>query len=154
MPALLERERTVLPPEEPLDELYALLTSAGGGSLTISQPNGGHLVLPREVFDALSEVVEAMTQGQAVIIAPVHQLLTTQEAADLLGISRPMLVELLDSGEIPYQRPGRHRRVRLIDLLDYRRRRSAQRRESLDRMVEIAQESGMYELTAAPQRLR
>ena len=154
MPALLERERTVLPPKEPLNELYALLTSAGGGSMTISQPNGGHLVLPREVFDALSEVVEAMTQGQAVIIAPVHQLLTTQEAADLLGISRLMLVELLDSSEIPYQRPGRHRRVRLVDVIDYRRRRSAQRRESLDRMVEIAQESGMYELTAAPQRIR
>lgn len=82
-----------------------------------------------------------MAQGQAVIIAPVRQSLTAQEAADLLGISRPMLVSLLDSDEIPYQHRGRHRRVRLVDVLDYRRRRSAKRRESLDRMVEIAQEA-------------
>ena len=95
-----------------------------------------------------------MTQGQAVTIAPVRMLLTTQEAANLLGISRPSLVKLLEAGEIPYQRSGRHRRVQLVDVLDYRSRRSAQRRESLDRMVEIAQESGMYELAAAPQRTR
>lgn len=154
MPALLEREQTVLPPKEPLDALYGLLAAAGSGSMTISQPDGEHLVLPREIFDALSKVVKAMSQGQAVMIAPVHQLLTTQEAADLLGISRPTFVKLLDSGEIPYDRSGRHRRVRLVDVLDYRQRRSAQRRESLDRMVEIAEESGMYELTAVPQRTR
>ena len=154
MPTFLERERTVLPPQESLDELYGLLTAASSGSMAISPPGGEHMVLPREIFDALSEMVEAMAQGQAVTIAPVRQSLTAQEAADLLGISRPMLVSLLDSDEIPYQHRGRHRRVRLVDVLDYRRRRSAQRRESLDRMVEIAQESGMYELTAAPQRTR
>ena len=154
MPALLESERTVLPPPESLDELYGLLTAANSDSMTISPPGGEHMVLPRAIFDALSEVVKAMIQGQAVTIAPVRQLLTTQEAADLLGISRLMLVKLLDTGEIPYRRSSRHRRVRLVDVLNYRRRRSEQRRESLDRMVEIAQKSGMYELTAAPQRTR
>ena len=150
MPALLERERTVLPPKESLDKLNGLLTAAGSDSITISASDGEHLVLPREIFEALGEVVKAMTNGQAVMIAPVHQLLTTQEAADLLGISRPTFIKLLDSGEMPYERPGRHRRVRLVDVLEYRRRRSRQRRESLDRMVEIAESSGMYELTVAP----
>ena len=87
------------------------------------------------------------------MIAPVHRFLTTGEAADLLGISRPTFIKLLDSDEIPYERPGR-RRVRLVDVLEYRRRRSKQRRESLDLMVEIAESSGMYELTAAPIRTR
>ena len=80
--------------------------------------------------------------------------LITQEAADLLGISRPTLVKLLKSGEIPFEQPGRHRRVRLADVVAYRAKRSVEVRESLDRMVEIADESGMYEQTAMPKRTR
>lgn len=154
MTMLLERERTVLPPEQPLDKLYDLLTQTSSESITISRAGGEHMVLPRAILEVLSDVVNAMAQGQAVIIAPVHQLLTTQEAADLLGISRPTFVKLLEKGEIPYERPGRHRRVRLVDVLDYRNRRSTQRRAALDRMVEIAEKSGMYERTARPKSPR
>lgn len=153
MPALIERERTVLPPKESLDELFGLLTAASSDSLAVSAPDGERLVLPSEIIEALGEVVKAMANGQAVMIAPAPLFLTTGEAADLLGISRPAFVKLLDSGEIPCERSGR-RRVRLVDVLEYRRRRSQQRRESLDRMVEIAESSGMYELTAAPIRTR
>ncbi|HEC08729.1 MAG TPA: helix-turn-helix domain-containing protein [Acidimicrobiales bacterium] len=78
----------------------------------------------------------------------------TREAADLLGISRPTFVKLLEDGEMPYEQPGRHRRVLLSDVLAYRQRRSVQAREALDRMVEIADESGMYEFTATPKRTR
>lgn len=148
-------ERTVLPPEEPLDELVAALSRLDAGPNTIlSGPDGERLVLPAEVFRVLRGVVAAMADGQAVTIASVHQRLTTQEAADLLGVSRPTLVKLLESGEIPFEQPGRHRRVRLTDVLSYRQRRSVQRRESLDRMVEIADESGMYEQAATPQHTR
>lgn len=154
MTTLLEHERTVLPPEQPIDELSDLLGRTDAESVTISRADGEHMVLPRAIFDALREVVDAMTRGKAVVIAPVHQLLTTQDAADLLGISRPTLVKLLEEGEIPYDRPGRHRRVRLVDVLDYRSSRSTQRREALDRMVEIAEQSGMYERTATPKRTR
>lgn len=148
-------ERTVLPPDEPLDRLVDFLTAMGAEPVTtISGPNGEQLVLPAEVFEVLRDVVDAMSRGQAVAIAPVHQRLTTQEAADMLGISRPTFVKLLEAGEIPYEQPGRHRRVRLIDVLDYRNRRSSQRREALDRMVEIAEDGEMYELTAEPKRTR
>lgn len=147
--------RTVLPPEMPLDNLVAAM---GGFDLvpaaTLTGPNGECLELPPEVFEVLREVVGAMAKGQAIAIAPIHQRLTTQEAADLLDVSRPTLVKLLDSGEIPFERPGRHRRVRLVDVLEYRERRSVQRREALDRMVEIGHESGMYEKTAKPKRTR
>lgn len=147
-------EHTVLPPEEPLDSLLALLTGAEASTTTITRSNGEHLVLPPELFAVLRDVVAAMAKGQAVTIAPVHQRLTTQEAASLLGISRPTLVKLLESGEIPFEQPGRHRRVRLADVLAYRAERSVQVRESLDRMVEIADETGMYEQTATPKRTR
>ena len=146
---------TVLPPKEPLDELMAALSSLRAApTTTLSGPNGERLVLPAEVFEVLRGVVEAMADGQAVMIAPVHQRLTTQEAADLLGISRPTLIRLLESGEIPFEQPGRHRRVRLADVLAYRQLRSSQRRESLDRMVEIADEGGMYERASTPKNTR
>ncbi len=148
-------EHTVLPPEGPLDELVELLSRVGAEPTTsLTGPNGEHLVLPPAVFAVLRDVVEAMSNGQAVTIAPVHQRLTTQEAADLLGISRPTFIKLLESGEIPFEQPGQHRRVRLDSVLAYRERRSSQRRESLDRMVEIADESGMYERAATPKRTR
>ncbi len=151
-------ERTVLPPEDPkesLDELGAALAVSERDSATaFLDVKGECLVVPREVVEVLRGVVEAMSRGQAVTVAPVHLRLTTQEAADLLGVSRPTLVKLLEDGEIPFERPGRHRRVRLADLLAYRDRASKERRAALDRMVAIADDADMYELTATPKRTR
>lgn len=148
-------ERTVLPPAESLGVLAAMLDGLGvEPTTTLSGPNGEHLALPPEVFEVLRDVVDAMAQGQAVTIAPVHQRLTTQEAADLLGVSRPTVVKLLESDEIPFEQPGRHRRVRLADVLAYRERVSIERRAALDRMVEIADEADLYERTAIPKRTR
>lgn len=149
-------EHTVLPPAESLDELVAMLRTASTAepSTTLSGPNGQHLILPAAVFEVLRDIVEAMAAGQAVTIAPVHQRLTTQEAADLLGVSRPTLVKLVEAGDIPFEQPGRHRRVRLADVLAYRERSSLERRAALDRMVEIADEADMYERTATPKRTR
>ncbi|HPU40137.1 MAG TPA: helix-turn-helix domain-containing protein [Microthrixaceae bacterium] len=148
-------ERTVLPPTEPLQALAAMLDGLGAEpTTTLSGPNGEHLVLPPEVFEVLRDVVDAMAQGQALTIAPVHQRLSTQEAADLLGVSRPTVVKLLESGEIPFEQPGRHRRVRLADVLAYRERASVERRGALDRMVEIADAADLYERTATPKRTR
>ena len=148
-------EHTVHPPAESLDALVAMLSRPGAEpTTTLSGPNGEHLVLPSEVFEVLRDVVEAMASGQAVTIAPVHQRLTTQEAADLLGVSRPTLVKLLETDAIPFEQPGRHRRVRLADVLAYRARASGERRAALDRMVQIADEADMYERTATPKRTR
>lgn len=152
MDALLDRhDKPVLPPpkDENLNQLADLLRSRPG-PVKVTSPDGTGLVLPQEIFDALSSVVEAMVAGQAVVVAPVHQRLTTQQAADLLGISRPTFVKLLQSGEIEYEQPGRHRRVRLTDVLEFRRRRSVERRDALDRMVQIAEDTGMYEGTTHP----
>lgn len=69
-------------------------------------------------------------------------------------MSRLTLVKLLEAGDIPFEQPGRHRRVRLADVLAYRERGSLERRAALDRMVEIADEADMYERTATPKRTR
>ncbi|GIG88978.1 helix-turn-helix domain-containing protein [Plantactinospora endophytica] len=92
---------------------------------------GDQVELPSEVYKVLRQVVEALRQGLAVTVAPLTQTLTTQQAADLLGVSRPTLIKLLDQGRIPFERAGTHRRVLLRDLLAYRTRRRAEQYEAL-----------------------
>jgi excisionase family DNA binding protein len=108
-------------------------------------PDGEQVPLPEEVYRLLTEVVEAMREGKAITLVPRTQRLTTQEAADLLGISRPTLVKLLEEGRIPYDQPGRHRRILFTDLLAYQQRQHANRRAALDQMTEDASEAGLYQ---------
>ena len=79
---------------------------------------------------------------------PHTQRLTTQEAADFLGVSRPTLVKLLGEGRIPFDQPGRHRRVLFTDRLAYRKRRHQERRTALEQMTQDASEAGLYGDTA------
>lgn len=92
--------------------------------------------LPEEVYRALRHVVDAMQRGLSVTISPTSQTLTTQQAADLLGISRPTLIRALDEGRLPYSRVGTHRRIALTDVLDHREQR---RREQYDALDEVSQ---------------
>jgi excisionase family DNA binding protein len=107
-------------------------------------PDGEQVPLPEEVYQVLVEVVEAMREGKVITLVPHTQRLTTQEAADFLGVSRPTLVKLLEAGRIPYEQPGRHRRVLFIDLLAYQERQRENRRAALDQMTEDADEAGLY----------
>jgi excisionase family DNA binding protein len=108
-------------------------------------PDGEQVGLPEEVYRVLVQVVEVMRQGQAILVAPKGLLLTTQEAAEFLSISRPTLVKLLESGAIPFEKPNRHRRVPLNELISYQERRRAERRAALNRMTEEAGEQGLYD---------
>lgn len=110
-------------------------------------PDGQTVPLPLEAFQVLVKVVESMRAGKAITVAPVDQLLTTQEAANFLGISRPTLVKLLEQGQIVYEQPaaGRHRRVRLMDVLEYQRRKRVERRAALDGLTEDAAAAGLYD---------
>lgn len=117
--------------------------------------DGTRLEVPGPVFDALVQVATAMARGQGVTVMPLNTLLTTQEAADLLGISRPTMVRLLEDGELPHEQRGRHRRILLADLLDYQQQMRQERREALERMAHEGQESGLYEATSGtPPRTR
>ena len=92
-----------------------------------------------------------MQAGKAISIVPEHQQLTTQRAANILGVSRPFLVRLVENGDIPFHMVGSHRRIYLRDLLDYKRRRDAARHEAIDNMARTEMESGTYDKVVLPE---
>lgn len=147
-PRALEPE-TVLPPRDgqEMGALAAFLDTYHQQGRLVA-PDGTATTIPAEVYTVLADVVEAMRQGKAITVAPVSQRLTTSQAADLIGVSRPTLVKLLDEGEIPYEQPRRHRLVRLDDVLAYQRRRRATRRALLDEATRQATADGLYDTAA------
>jgi excisionase family DNA binding protein len=112
-------------------------------------PDGRSVELSQSMFQVLLQVAAAMKAGLAVTVAPHHLTLSTQEAADLLRISRTTLVRLLETGAIPFEQPSRHRKVRLDDLLEYRKRQRSQAEQALADMVADAERLGLYDIAAA-----
>ncbi|MBB4969435.1 helix-turn-helix domain-containing protein [Saccharothrix violaceirubra] len=138
------RRHTLFPPGDSQDDL-AYAAEALHGHTRLVGPDGTEIKLPGEVFAALREVVEALSNGLAITIAPQTTQLTTQQAADMLNISRPTLVRLLEEGQIPFEMRGRHRRVRLTDLLDYQEHARVHRRTALNELAREAVEDGSYD---------
>src|SRR6266498_5245896 len=136
------RERTVLPPEDPSDLARFARGLAEVQAPTRARlvgPDGSEIEIPEDLYGVLRDVVNALSQGLAITIAPHNTMLTTQEAADLLNISRPTLVRLLTDGEIPHTMRGRHRRVMLRDIVDYTEPTRAERRCTLDQTAAEAE---------------
>lgn len=103
---------------------------------------GPHLV-PDEAVPGLLRLLEALARGQSPMFVEDAEGLTTQEAADLLNVSRPTLVKLLEDGAIPYRRVGTHRRLRLADVLAYRETRSQRQKDAFDRLFQMEEEMGL-----------
>jgi len=107
------------------------------------RPAGEPLTIPLAALKLLRLILDEMAKGNAITLTPVHAELTTQEAADLLCVSRPFLIKLVEDGTIPHRKVGRHRRIRFDDLMPYKQRTDAARSEVLDELVAQAQELGM-----------
>lgn len=107
------------------------------------KPAGEPLAIPAEALRFLGSLLDEMAQGHIVTLTPIHAELTTKQAADLLSVSRPFLCKLLDRGDIPHRKVGRHRRVKYMDLMEYKKNIDEARSRDLDELVEQAQQLGM-----------
>jgi excisionase family DNA binding protein len=110
------------------------------GSARLVGPDGEATEIPPSVLHALELVVRGIAGGQTMTLVPHRRELTTQEAADLLHVSRPHLVKLLDEGAIPHYKVGTHRRVQIEDVIAYRERRAVIRGEKLDELTRLSEE--------------
>lgn len=146
MSVVQERDPILVPDKDaPLVRQLDDALAEDSGKASLRAPSGEDIELPHSVFEVLVRVVHEMARGNAVKVLPVHAELTTQQAADLLGVSRPFLVRLLEDGEVPFRKVGSHRRVRLEDLLVYKDERDRERRRTLDELAAESQELGLYD---------
>ena len=118
------------------DSPLSLRVSTQGGEETV-------VCVPAAAFKLLGDILNEMAKGNAVTLIPVHAELTTQQAAELLGVSRPFIVEQLEKGNIPFRKVGTHRRVLFRDLMEYKRSMDRKRLESLDELAAEAQKLGL-----------
>lgn len=132
-------------------QIRALNRSLQLGTPALVDADGKRLGLPDSVYRLLKDIVRNMQLGRAIVLVPENQQLTTQRAADLLGVSRPHLIKLVEAGMLPYHKAGSHRRIYLKDLLAYQKRRDAERKAALDRIAKEAFESGLYDRTGIPE---
>lgn len=101
------------------------------------------LTIPTAAFDFLSKILELMAKGKAISIIPSDAEVTTQQAAEILNVSRPHVVKLLEDGVIPFHKVGSHRRIKLKDVEHYRQNKADERKENLSELAEQAQELDM-----------
>ena len=99
--------------------------------------------LPASAVRLLINILDQMAQGNAVTLMPIHTELTTVQAAEVLNVSRPHLIKLLEEGKIPYHRVGTHRRIRAEDVLAFKQTKMASRRQTLDELAELDQQLGI-----------
>lgn len=125
---------------EELSRLLGRIPMAQRASVRL---DGNDLILPRQALALLRDLLVEMAQGNAVTIVPTHAELTTQEAANILNVSRPHLVKLVEDGKIPFSKTGTHRRIKYQDLMTYSDYRHQQSQSALDELTSQAQDNDM-----------
>ncbi len=146
-------EKTPLPLSEndqkDVEKLYGALRK---GKAKLVGPDGESKPLPNSVYAFLVELIGALQQGKCVHILQNQARLTTAEAASMLGVSRQFLVNLLESGEIPYHKVGTHRRIYVQDLMKYKARRDERRKKVLKDLIADEVSEGLYEKVPPPEK--
>jgi excisionase family DNA binding protein len=127
--------------QEQLQELQKLMQRGGNASL-VGKGGEPALELPDVVYSLLLRILQGMQEGKAISIVPMMQDLTTQEAANFLGVSRPFFVKLLETGKLHYHMTGTHRRVYLKDLMDDRQYRDQDKIDAINRLLNLKRMPG------------
>jgi excisionase family DNA binding protein len=154
--AVLNRQRkTPIPTEADIkistqsSRVLASLTNSHSQTqkITVESENGKEesLLIPSVAYELLIDILSQISQGNAVTLVPVQAELSTQQAANLLNVSRPYLIKLLESKKIPYRKIGKHRRILAKDLYQYKADIDAKRSQSLDQLTALTEELDLYE---------
>jgi excisionase family DNA binding protein len=154
MEARIRRMTPVAAPPEQQAQVEALSRALEGMTHTprrrapkcqLVGPKGETIALPESVFFVLERVAEVLARGDSVTVVPVGREVTTQQAADILNVSRQYLVRLLDEGRIAFRKTGKHRRLRIEDVLAFKEGRDAERRAGLRKLSRMTEEFGGYD---------
>jgi excisionase family DNA binding protein len=154
--AVLDRQKkTPIPTEADIkistqsSRVLASLTNSHSQTqkITVESENGKEesLLIPSVAYELLIDILSQISQGNAVTLVPVQAELSTQQAANLLNVSRPYLIKLLESKKIPYRKIGKHRRILAKDLYQYKADIDAKRSQSLDQLTALTEELDLYE---------
>lgn len=150
----LRRMTPVAAPPEQQNQVAALSRALEGMShrrkrrapaCQLVGPKGESIVLPESIFYVLERVAEVLARGDSITVVPVEREVTTQQAAALLNVSRQYLVRLLDEGRIPFRKTGKHRRLRIEDVLEFKDNRDRNRRAGLRELSQMTQKFGGYD---------
>jgi len=114
------------------------------GKLQVVDPKGQCLELPTTLTVVMYRAAELLAKGRPVAVLPEDEMLSTQEAADLLNVSRQYLVRLVDAGELAAVKVGSHRRLRVAEIVAFKAARDAKRASALDRLTGLSEEAGGY----------
>lgn len=138
----------VQPPKnkEELNEIIELVKNISNmEKFIMTKADGESIELPQVVSQVLYEIITILSQGGSMTIIPMDKELTTQQAADILNVSRPYLVKLLENDIIPYHKTGTHRKILMKDLIEYKHQINQKRKIKLSEMVDLSQELGLYD---------
>lgn len=131
--------------EQPiLRKIDSILENSNRSPMLVG-PDGEQITLPTSLFQLLKRIVSHLSHDQAVTIIPINKEVTTQEAADILNVSRPYLIKMLEEEKLPYVTVGTHRRIPLHPLLEYKERRDEERLEAIREIAQMSQDLGMYD---------
>lgn len=129
-----------------LCELNNILDRDGSPEISVRVESiEGVVQVPREVAEVMRQVLASTAAGQSVAVIPHHAELTTQQAADMLGVSRPYLIKQLSEGRIAYRKVGSHRRINAASLEQYRKDMAHEGRKAADELTALAEDMGLYE---------
>lgn len=127
------------------DQLRAVLAEATPASLVTIRVDGHEHTLDPTSSAAIIDLLGRLATGDSVVLSSIEQLVTTSQAASMLGVSRTYVCTLMDDGRLPFEYRGTHRRVRVGDLLDYLREQEHTRRRALERIQQVSREAGLYD---------